>query len=285
MDAIKTKPLGRGLASLLGVEEDHTLDPALKIEEVPLETLISGKYQPRQRMDEEALNALASSVKEKGVLQPILVRPVQHATALYEIIAGERRWQAAQRAGLEQIPVIIKEMSDQEALETALIENIQRNDLTPLEEAEGYHRLMREFNYTQENLAQVLGKSRSHLANMLRLLSLPETVKSYIQQGKLSAGHGRALIGHPSAEALAIKMIKEGLSVRQAENLVQAPRKTARMEKKATIYDEDCQLLEESIAKACGVKSELSLGKNKYKLTLICETMEDLDAVIQKLCH
>jgi ParB family chromosome partitioning protein len=280
----KIKPLGRGLASLLGLEEDEE-----KISEglltVSLDVLIPGKYQPRQEFNPSAMESLVASIKEKGVLQPVLVRPTQHPQATYEIIAGERRWQAARVAGLSSVPVLVRPMSDQHALEAALIENIQRDDLTPLEEAEGYQRLMDEFNHTQEALAHALGKSRSHLANMMRLLSLPPKIKVYIQQGKLSAGHARTLVGHPQAELLAEKIVKGGLNVRQAEKLAQAQKKPQRRDERPRApYDEDCALLERTIEEATGLKAQLILGPHEYKLNLLFDNMEDLDKIVQRLC-
>jgi ParB family chromosome partitioning protein len=280
----KSKPLGKGLASLLGVDENYD-EVREGLLSVSVEVLTPGKYQPRQEFNPQAMESLVASIKEKGVLQPILVRSTQHPTATYEIIAGERRWQAAKLAGLTAVPVLIKPMTDQHALEAALIENIQRDDLTPLEEAEGYHRLMEEFNHTQEALAHVLGKSRSHLANMLRLLSLPSAVKELIQQGKLSAGHARTLVGHPQAEFLAEKIIKGGLSVRQAEKLTQIKKKETKNKIKESVYDEDCALIEKTIEEATGVKATLTLGPNQYKLNLSFDNMEDLDRIIQRLCH
>lgn len=284
MDLQRNKPLGRGLASLLGVD-DVTETNNSSLQDLPVDLLTPGKYQPRQNFNDQAMESLVASVKEKGVLQPILIRPTQHVTAIYEIVAGERRWQAAKLAGLHNVPVIIRSLTDQEALETALIENIQRDDLTPLEEAEGYRRLMDEFNHTQEILAHSLGKSRSHLANMLRLLSLPDSVKALIQSGKLSAGHGRALVGHPDAEILAEKIVKNGLNVRQTEKLVQPQKESTKIPLKQETYDEDCMLLEKTIEEAIGVKTSLVLGHNQYKLSLVFQNMEDLDRIIQKLCH
>lgn len=284
IDTQKMKPLGRGLASLLGVDEDgDELREGLL--SVNVDVLTPGKYQPRQEFNALAMDSLVASLKEKGVLQPILVRPTQHPTATYEIIAGERRWQAAKIAGLSSVPVLIRPMSDQHALEAALIENIQRDDLTPLEEAEGYQRLMSEFNHTQEVLASTLGKSRSHLANMLRLLSLPNEVKVYIQQGLLSAGHARTLVGHPDAVSLAEKIIKGGLSVRQTEKLAQSQKKKQSPDARESIYDEDCALLEKTIEDATGVKASLTLGPHQYKLNLIFENTEDLDRIVQRLCQ
>ena len=220
MSAANKHGLGRGLGALLGdMDLDLDLNSSDKgaIKSVKLNQIVAGRYQPRQQFDEEAINALAKSVKEKGILQPILVRKQNDK---YEIIAGERRYRAALQAGLTEVPVIEKAMADNEALEIALIENIVRQDLTPLEEAKGFEQLMREFAYTQEKLSEVVGKSRSYIANTLRLLNLPDGVKSLLNQGKLTAGHARCLIGLQDAEELASKIVAEGLNVRQVEAMV-----------------------------------------------------------------
>jgi ParB family chromosome partitioning protein len=287
-DLVKSRTLGRGLASLLGVDSDM---PILNGEllNVSVEVLTPGKYQPRLDFDDVAMASLVASIKEKGVLQPILVRPTQHRTATYEIIAGERRWQASKLAGLESVPVIVRPMNDQNALEAALIENIQRDDLTPLEEAEAYKRLMDEFAHTQEGLANAIGKSRSHLANMLRLLSLPDLIKNYLHEGLISAGHARALIGCDNANLLAEKIIKDGLSVRQTEKLVQNQGgkhpSPSQSKSKDSVYDEDCSIIEKNIEEAIGVKASLTIGKNQYKLNLVFENMEDLDRIVSKICQ
>ena len=194
----KRKSLGRGLSALLGddlPEESPTAVGQSDGRTLPSEYLQTGAFQPRRHFDPDALQALAQSVREKGVLEPILVRRLDDQQDRYEIIAGERRWRAAQTAGLHDVPVIVKELDDQEALEIALIENLQREDLTAIEEAEGYRRLMDQFARTQEDLAREIGKSRSHVANTMRLLALPEDVRDKVQDGQLSAGHARALLG------------------------------------------------------------------------------------------
>jgi ParB family chromosome partitioning protein len=185
--------LGRGLNALFGeaIEETSAPEKPRNPRTVPIEFVHPGKFQPRKRFDQEAIQALVESVRDRGILQPLLVRRHPDAPSDYEIIAGERRWRAAQLAGLHEVPVVVRELTDREALEIALIENIQRQDLTPLEEAEGYRRLMEEFGYTQETLGQSVGKSRSHVANMLRLLALPEPIKALVTEGQLSAGHAR----------------------------------------------------------------------------------------------
>ena len=223
--------LGRGLEALLGDEDinlnldDETADVSNLVEntvfkseknKVKISDIVPCSFQPRTEFDREALESLAQSIKEKGVLQPLLVRKKNDK---YEIIAGERRWRAAQLAGLDEVPVIIKDLNDSETLEIALIENLQRENLSAIEEAEGLNRLMSEYAYTQEIIGKVIGKSRSYIANTLRLLGLPEEIKQLVKENKLSAGHARALIGCENASELANKIVKEGLSVREAEAL------------------------------------------------------------------
>src|SRR5690606_29260926 len=221
---ISKKKLGRGLSALLGddMASDYAdLDKVRSTKEVPVEQLRANQYQPRLDWDQDALDSLAASIAEKGVLQPILVRRNPTKDSEYEIVAGERRWRAAQMAQLHQVPVIIKELTDAESMEIALIENIQREDLSPIEEAEAYRRLMAEFDHTQESLAQHVGKSRAHVANIMRLLTLPASVQKLVRDGKLAAGAARTLINHEEAEALAKKIVEQGLSVRAAEKLAQ----------------------------------------------------------------
>jgi len=215
--------LGRGLASLIGdmgAEANTAASERVRSQRrVPIEFLRPNPRNPRRDFSSAQLDELASSIKERGIIQPIAVRPVKGAGDAYEIIAGERRWQAAQRAGLHDVPVVVLDVSDVEALELAIVENVQREDLNPLEEAAGYQSLIDEFKYHQEEIAKVVGKSRSHVANTLRLMKLPEFVKSAIRSAQLSAGHARALIGHPEPERLARQIIERGLNVRQVEAL------------------------------------------------------------------
>jgi ParB family transcriptional regulator, chromosome partitioning protein len=222
--------LGRGLASLIGDmgAETNAASNATASERVrsqrrvPIEFLRPNPRNPRREFPAAQLDELASSIKERGMIQPIAVRPVRGASDAYEIIAGERRWQAAQRAGLHDVPVVVLDVSDAEALELAIVENVQREDLNPLEEAAGYQSLIDEFKYHQDEIAKVIGKSRSHVANTLRLLKLPEFVKSAIRGGQVTAGHARALIGHPEPERLARQIIERGLNVRQVEVLARS---------------------------------------------------------------
>ena len=301
----KRKSLGRGLSALLGDEtasvvEDHTLSmdtsasAAPSADVVPLRSgnqktvaislLIPGKYQPRQTFKEEAIEGLADSIKEKGILQPILVRPHPNHVGEYEIIAGERRWQAAQRAQLHEVPVIVKEMDDQDAAEIALIENLQRQDLSPLEEAEGYSRLMEEFSHTQEALYKALGKSRSHVANMMRLLALPEEVKGYLDDGVLTTGHARALLNCNEPAEIAKQVIKKGLNVRQTESLV----KTAGVEGRAKAKkekDADTVALERDLTDLLGVKVNISVQSKGGTLSLQYTSLEQLDDLLHRLSH
>ena len=226
-DSSKKRGLGRGLSALFG-DDDPDMDtatvsgPAPKsTKTIPIELLRPNPTQPRKRFDDTAIDGLVDSIRQKGILQPLLVRPHPDDANAYEIVAGERRWRAAQRAQLHDIPVVIKELSERDTLEIALIENIHREDLTPLEEAEGYQRLMEEFGHTQDALAKSVGKSRSHVANMMRLLNLPEEVKSMLDDGLISAGHARALLSAPNADAIAQQVIKNGYNVRQTERLIQ----------------------------------------------------------------
>mgnify|MGYP001365656632 CR=1 FL=1 len=289
----KTKGLGKGLSALLGStdREYSTLDgePALRPDrQLPIEFLRPNPYQPRKLFDEEKARDLVESIKEKGILQPILVRA--RGEEDYEIIAGERRWRAAQAAGLHDVPVIIRDLSDGEALEIAIIENIQRHDLSPIEEAMGYQRLMDEFHHTQEQLGRIVGKSRSHIANILRLLSLPETVQDMLADGQLTMGHARALITAEHPEKLARRIIDEGLSVRQAEQIARQA-KTASTEPEKTVSpasapqrDADTVALEQELSAALGLKVGISFQENKGgEVRIRYKTLEQLDDICARL--
>lgn len=285
--------LGRGLSAILGdTNEDNLVLARTEIAKVSLEEIRSGRYQPRSFFDEEGLEALVASVKEKGVLQPIIVRPcLGERDVHYEVVAGERRWRAAKKANLHEVPVIIKDLSDAEALEIAIIENVQRQDLNPLEEAEGYQRLIDEFHHTQEALGKVIGKSRSHITNTLRLLLLPEKIKSYMLKGQLTAGHARTLIASPDAELLAEKIIKQGLSVRQAEKIIQEkkenkPNKIKPVRKKTTSSyksSDDYQALGEMISHSIGLETIITGQGEQGHVVIYFNTLDDLDAVLEKL--
>lgn len=250
---------------------------------MPIEFLHPGKYQPRHAMDREAIAELAGSIVEKGILQPLLVRPHPDRTGQFEIIAGERRWRAAQQAKLHEVPVIVREFTDVEALEVGLIENLQRQDLSPIDEAQGYQRLLDEFHHTQEKLADVVGKSRSHVANTLRLLNLPQAVRDMVENGSLSAGHARALLGLENAAALARKTVSEGLSVRQVEKMArdaQSPKRTAA---NRTAKDADTIALEKNISSLLGLRVDIKSEKGGGSLTIHYKTLDQLDSILHKI--
>lgn len=290
----KKKSLGRGLGALLG-GEDVDLDvlmekasekhPSEKVETrnvntININDLHAGKYQPRTEFDKEALDALVESIKEKGVLQPLLVRKQGDK---YEIIAGERRWRAAKEAGLKEVPVIVKDFSDQEALEVALVENLLRENLSAIEEAEGLQRLITEFSHTQEALSQIVGKSRSHIANTLRLLNLPQEIQNMVKENKLSAGHARALVGLDNAVELAKQIIAKDLNVRQVEELV-AKQKEPKKEKLKEKQDEDLAEIEADLKKELGLRIKITPSKmGGGKVTLQYASAAELDMIISIL--
>jgi ParB family chromosome partitioning protein len=291
-DQGKRTNLGRGLAALFGEEnEDYaSLDKVRSARTVPIEHLRPGRFQPRHRFDEASVNALAESIKAQGILQPILVRRHPERPNEFEIVAGERRWRAAQIAKLHEVPVVIRDLTDAQSLELAIVENVQRQDLTPLEEAEGYRRLIDDFQHTQEDLARTLGKSRSHIANTLRLLALPEGVKLLMDEGKLTAGHARTLIGCDNAEGLAAQMIHRGLNVRQAERLVQnakaaagSPRKADKPADPDRPKDTDTLALERDLTALLGLKVSIKFQGTGGSLTIHYKTLEQLDDVLHRL--
>ena len=284
------KKLGMGLSALLGQDEAEfsELEPGEHTKTVAVTHLHPGKYQPRHAFGDEELQNLADSIRTKGVLQPLLVRPHPAQVGEFEIIAGERRWRAAQLAQVHEVPVIVRDFDDRETLEVALIENLQRQDLSPLEEADGYQRLMDEFSHTQEALASALGKSRSHVANMLRLLTLPETVKGLLDDGSLSAGHARALVGNADAAALAAEIVKKGLNVRQTEQLVKGdagvqPVGTAPSAAVKKVKDADTKALENDLATMLGLKVDINDKGGRGTVVVHYETLEQLDGVLARL--
>ncbi len=258
---------------------------------LPVDRLKPGKFQPRHHFDDEAIGNLAESIAVHGVLQPLFVRPLPGQAGMYEIIAGERRWRAAQKARVHEVPVIVQDFSDNEALEIALIENLQREDLSVLEEAEGYQRLMDEFRHTQDVLAHRLGKSRSHVTNMLRLLKLPARVKKYMQEGQLSAGHARALVGADNAEKLADVIVKRSLSVRQTEKLVKdaatgkAKAVLKPVSKSYIPRDVDVMALEEKIASLLGLKVFIDSAGAEGTLHIEYKSLDQLDDLIERLTN
>jgi ParB family transcriptional regulator, chromosome partitioning protein len=282
----KRRGLGRGLSALLGSESEDqaALDKLRPPRHLPTGALKPGRFQPRHRFDPDEMAALVRSIEAQGILQPILVRPIQDDAASYEIIAGERRWRAAQDAQLHEVPVIVREMSDGEALEIALVENIQRQDLTPLEEAEGYRRLLEEFDHTQEDLARVVGKSRSHVANLMRLLGLPQPVKDMLEQGSLTAGHARALLNVANPVEFAQEIVKRGLNVRQTERLAQ--HNTARPSKAPPApraKDADTRALEHDLSIKIGLKVSIEDRGGKGHVTVRYENLGQLDDLVQRL--
>jgi ParB family chromosome partitioning protein len=274
--------LGRGLSSLLGdgePEARESVEAQPRSRNLPIAFLRPNPFQPRRSFNEEELQNLAASIADKGVLQPILVRPTP-TRDVYEIIAGERRWRAAQRAKLHEVPVIVRAFSDAQALEIAIIENVQRSDLNAVEEGAAYQELMSRFEYTQEQVSEVIGKSRSHVANTLRLLKLPEPVKALISEGKLSAGHARTLIGLANAEALAREIVAGALNVRQAEKRVRAPRGG----KPVAAKDADTKALEHSLSNALGMEVSIEhQGKRGGAVKIRYRNLEQLDEVIRRL--
>ncbi|HYD71084.1 ParB/RepB/Spo0J family partition protein [Azospirillum sp.] len=290
-DSGRRASLGRGLSALFGEEtEDYSaLDKVRQSKTVPIEYLQPGRYQPRRQFDNEALKGLVESIREKGILQPLLVRRVPGgASNQFEIIAGERRWRAAQLGGLPEVPVVIRELTDAEALEIALVENIQREDLTPLEEAEGYKRLMEEFEHTQEDLARVVGKSRSHVANMMRLLALPDDVKRMVEKGELSAGHARALLTSDDPVNTAREVLKRGLNVRQTEDFVRGgeavkPKGAKRGDGGGGGKDADLLNLEAEISASIGLKVSINPQGQAGTVLIQYQTLDQLDDVLRRL--
>lgn len=285
----KPRGLGRGLSALLGDSDDDyaQLDRLRNQRTVPVELLRPGRQQPRQHMDEAALQDLAQSLREKGMLQPILVRRCPDDPHSFEIVAGERRWRAAQLAALHEVPVIVREFNDAEALEIALVENLQRQDLNPLEEAEGYRRLLDEYGHSQEDLARLLGKSRSHVANMVRLLALPPPVRRMLEEGTLTAGHARALLGAEDPEAAARAVVEGGLNVRHTEDLVRAGRPRAprgpASPKGAHAKDANTQALERDLSTVLGLKVEIRFRGHGGALVLHYQSLEQLDDILHRL--
>jgi len=286
-DETRSKGLGRGLSALLGDEtEDYgSVGSGRAPREMPIEFLKPNPNQPRRVFDEAELADLANSIREKGILQPILIRKMSEAEGDYQIVAGERRWRAAQKAALHNVPVIIKDLSDAETLEIALIENIQRTDLNPVDEAAGYQALMDEFSHTQEALAGLIGKSRSHIANSLRLLTLPADVLALISQGKLSAGHGRTLINAEDPSSLAMVIIARDMSVREAETLARGGRPSKPKRKRgAPEKDPDTVALENNLSSSLGLKVVIDhKGESGGALKISYSTLEQLDALCQRL--
>jgi ParB family chromosome partitioning protein len=305
MSDAKKRGLGRGLSALLGEEDDDVSvavsggqdsataghpGPGGTTQLIAITDLKPSPFQPRSNFDDEAIDDLAASIREKGIIQPILVRASSTGETTYEIIAGERRWRAAQRAQLHEVPVLVRDFDDQETAEIALIENLQRQDLSPLEEAEGYNRLMSEFSHTQEALGQALGKSRSHIANSLRLLALPAPIKQMLSDKVLSSGHARALLGAENAVELAGQIVKKGLNVRQTEKLVRTDGGKASRPKKSSggassNKDPDTVALERDLSNMLGLAVNIDFDGASGKISIRYETLEQLDDILQRLTH
>ncbi len=288
----KNRGLGRGLSALMGdMSADYDpADPgpssAQADQLVPIEAVSANPDQPRRAFDMIDLEELAASIRERGIIQPLIVRP-QGASGAYQIVAGERRWRAAQMAQLHEIPVIIRDFSDQDVLEIAIIENIQRADLNPVEEASGYRQLMDRFGHTQEHIATAMGKSRSHIANLLRLLQLPEDVQRYLREGRLTAGHARALITAEDPLSLARDVIARGLSVRETEALVKAPKPKPGSKRSSTApaKDADTRVLESELAAHLGMRVDIAHreGTEGGQLRISYKSLEQLDDLCRLL--
>ena len=273
MNKIK-KGLGRGLSSLIGEAKAEAQANQLQVSE-----LVPNKYQPRKIFDENNLDELTNSIKERGMIQPIIVRKSNDDKSKFEIIAGERRWLAAQRAGLHNVPVVITEADDLKSLEFAIVENVQRHDLNPLEEAQGYKRLIDEFSYDQEKVAKFIGKSRSHIANALRILSLPDDVIQLIESKKLTSGHAKILVGLKNSSFVASKIVEKKLSVRQAENFVKLFKNNK--PKSSIIKDTNIIALELSISNKIGLNVDIKNNKrNKGKISFEYKDLDQLNKII-----
>ncbi|NBO18924.1 MAG: ParB/RepB/Spo0J family partition protein [Proteobacteria bacterium] len=329
MATITQRGLGKGLSALIGENYSATAaapqakdakekeapakaaktkaEPGIEVAEaaaggvytLAVSKLHPGKYQPRTQFSDEAISELAESIRKNGIMQPIIVRVSGRTEGKYEIVAGERRWRAAQKAALEQVPVIIRDIPDKQALELALVENIQRQDLSPIEEAMGYQRLIEEFEYTQEELSGVIGKSRSHIANLLRLLSLPEEIRDMMERSELTMGHARALIGVPGAADMAKEVVKRGLNVRQVEQLVRErqgveKRSVSRNTTKApgTAYvppaiggkkDPDIVALEESLSENLGLRVSIEDRGQSGEIVIAYDSLSQLDSILRRL--
>lgn len=306
MSAPKSKGLGKGLSALMGDAASPASSPAPSGAAgnsngaplmLPLSALKPGKYQPRTNFRLEQLQELAESIARNGIMQPIVVRETAE-DGVYEIVAGERRWRAAKLADLTQVPVIVRELSDQVALELALVENIQRQDLSPVEEALGYQRLMDEFHYTQEELADTVGKSRSHVANLLRLTQLPEEIKEMLDKGDLSMGHARALLNTPNQVEVAQEVVRRGLNVRQTEALARRdpskpsagrPRKYSPRGGAGDVAndfgpkDADILALEETLSESLGLRVSINDSGNRGRITIEYDNLEQLDDILRRL--
>tara|TARA_B100000963_G_C22549874_1_gene636287 strand:- start:321 stop:1166 length:846 start_codon:yes stop_codon:yes gene_type:complete len=267
------KGLGRGLSSLIGDTKNVS-----KSNKIPVSGLIRNRYQPRKTFDEESLEELTNSIKSRGIIQPIIARP--SSGNKYEIIAGERRWLAAQRAGLHEVPVVVVDADDKKALEFGIVENVQRHDLNSIEEAEGYKRLIEEFSYDQEQVAKFIGKSRSHITNSLRLLTLSNYITDLIKSNKITQGHAKILVGLENADQIAKKIIKKNLSVRQTENLVRLYKSPSKLIKSSK--DPNIKKIESDLMEKIGLKTQISNKKNnKGSVTFDYRDLDQLNRLIE----
>lgn len=288
-DAARSSRLGRGLAALMGDVGTETgvseRGHARAQRRVPIEYIKANPRNPRRTFTEDELVDLSNSIRERGIIQPIVVRPVRGANDAFEIIAGERRWRAAQRAGLHDVPIVVLDVNDAEALELAIIENVQRSDLNPIEEAMGYEALGEEFGHSHDDIARVVGKSRSHVTNMMRLLKLSDPVKAYIRSGKLSAGHARALIGQPNALELAEDIVSRGLNVRQVEEMARKDSSAQVRANKAPKPGKTADIvsLEKRLSDVLGLQVSIDHRGDAGAMTIRYTEVEQLDDVIRRL--
>ena len=279
MNAAK-KGLGKGLSALFGDIEVKSSSSDLNINSLPIADLERNKYQPRSIFDEDKLDELSSSIKENGIIQPIAVRPNKYENGKFEIIAGERRWLAAQRAGLNKVPVVVLDIDDQKSLEIAIIENVQRQDLNIIEEAKGYQRLVKEFGYDHEKISKFMSKSRSHISNTLRLLNLPHDIIGLLEEEKLTAGQARPLIGLPNASEIAENIVKKKVAAREVESLV----KNKKIKKKSDIEDPNIQFIKNEIESKLGLGIEIFNKKNNSgKVVIKYKSLDQFELISKKL--
>ncbi|MDE2240158.1 MAG: ParB/RepB/Spo0J family partition protein [Rhodospirillales bacterium] len=283
------KPLARGLAALMGEAAVPTSTNAPGVQLLAVDLLEPSPYQPRQSMDEEALKELADSIAQRGILQPLLVRPKPGAPGHYQIIAGERRWRASQRARLHEIPVLVRELSDADAMAAGLVENLQRENLNAVEEAEGYKRLTEEFNLSHDKLGEAVGKSRSHITNVMRLLQLPPLVQDLLRNGQLTTGHAKALLGHPNPAAAAQEVVKRGLSVRQTEALAKnlgrsiTPQTATHPPREHQAEHSEIAALADSLSERLGLRVDIKFNGKSGTLTLNYADLDQLDSLLALL--
>lgn len=287
MTAERTRGLGRGLSALLndGDMADAPAAGSKSAQMLPIGEISANPDQPRRTFSEDDLKSLAASIAEKGLLQPVLVRPAPTGGG-YQIVAGERRWRAAQLARLHEIPVLVRDLTDRETLEIAIVENVQRADLNPVEEARAYKQLVDRFEHTQDEIARAVGKSRSHIANMMRLLALPASVLDHLASGRLTMGHARAIATAPNPDVLADNIVSQGLSVRQAENLMKAPqgKKAPETKSVSSEKDADTRALEQDLSHRLGLTVEIDHGKGEAgRVTISYSRLEQLDEICRRL--